>query len=118
MTNKSSLILRVPVATILMAFAANCFLSYMWWAACYSAWYGIPKMAEQWKAAGFRASFNLWSFLALEFASVAVLSTLLPSSNRSGFLKYAPRTMLGLFITIFATALLALALSWVKQGMR
>ena len=118
MTGKTTGILRTFLAAALMAFAANCFLKYLWWTACYSAWSGIPKMAEQWKAAGFRASFNLWSFLALEFASVAVLSTLLPSSNRSGFLKYAPRTMLGLFITIFATALLALALSWVKQGIR
>ena len=118
MSNKSSSIFRFAIAIILMACAANCFLRYIWWAACYSAWYGIPKMAEQWKSAGFRASFNLWSFLALEFASVAVLFALLPSSNGSGFLKYASRTMLGLVITISATALLALALSWVKQGVR
>jgi len=118
MTSKSYSIVRSASALVLMALAANCFLSYLWWAACYSAWYGIPKMAEQWRAAGFRASFNLWSFLALEVASVAVLFTLLPSSNGSGFLKYAPRTMLGLVITISATALLTLALSWAKQGIR
>ncbi len=50
----SSLILRIAAAAALMALAANCFLKYLWWTACYSAWYGIPKLAEQWKAAGSR----------------------------------------------------------------
>jgi hypothetical protein len=100
-----------------MALAANCFLKYIWWSACYSAWYGIPKMAEQWKAAGLRASFNLWSFVALDLGSAAVLFAVLrlPSSDGSGFLKRAPRAILALVVTIFVTALLALVLSWVKQ---
>src|SRR3954453_17508003 len=71
----ASRLLRAVFALALMASAANCFLKYLWWAACYSAWSGIPKMAEQWKAAGARATFNGWSFILLELASVAVLFT-------------------------------------------
>lgn len=101
-----------------MAIAANCFLKYLWWTACYSAWYGIPKLADQWRAAGTRASLNLWSVVVLDLASVTVLFTLLrlPSSGASRFLKSAPRFVLAFVITIVGTALLALALSWIKQG--
>jgi len=63
MTVNNSRILRVVAVLALMALAANCFLKYLWWTACYSAWYGIPKLAEQWKAAGANASFNGWSLL-------------------------------------------------------
>jgi hypothetical protein len=119
-TRQGSRPFRVILAAVLMGLAANCFLKYLWWAACYSAWYGIPKLAEQWRAAGTRASLNLWSVFVLDLAGVAVLFTLLrlPSSNASGFVRIVPRLVFAFIITIAGTAVLALALSWVKQGIR
>ncbi|HTT21556.1 MAG TPA: hypothetical protein VMG82_21690 [Candidatus Sulfotelmatobacter sp.] len=118
MTDKTTSIVRIALSTALMALAANCFLKYLWWTACYSAWQGIPKLANQWKAADTRASCNGWSVIALELSSVAVLFTALRlrSSNTSGFFRNAPRLILSFVIAIAATGVFALALSWVKQG--
>ena len=117
MTHRTSQIFRILLATAAMAVAANCFLKYLWWTACYSAWYGIPKLSAQWKAAGARASFNGWSVITLEIASVALVFTALRlQSSASGFLKHAPRAILSCLISIAGTALFALALSWVKQN--
>lgn len=101
---------RFPIALafILMALAANRFLSYLWWTACYSTWSGIPKMVEQARTAGIRASFNGWTFILLEIASIALLCIAMR-------LRYALR-IIALIITVAATALFALALSWFKQG--
>ena len=117
-TRKGSRLFRVFFAVALMAFAANCFLKYIWWTACYSAWYGIPKLAEQWRAAGTRASFNLWAVAVLDLTSLTILFTALrsPSSGTAGLQRTAPRLILALVITFIGTALLALALSWIKQG--
>jgi len=105
------------MAATLAALAANCFLKYLWWTACYSAYYGIPKMAEQWRAAGSRATFNCWSFILLEVASVGVIFSLISFSRSelSRFLKNGVRLFLALTMAIFATAIFALALSWLKQ---
>jgi hypothetical protein len=110
---------RVLIAIAAMALAANSFLKYLWWTACYSAWSGIPKMTSQSKAAGARASFNGWSVLVLEVLSIAVLFTTLRfrSSDTSGFAKKIPRLILSFVITVAATSAFALALSWIKQGM-
>lgn len=118
MTNRTSQIFRTLLALALMLLAANAFLKYLWWTACYSAWHGIPKLAEQWKAAGTRASFNGWSVIVLELASLAVLFTALrlQSPGASGFPRNALRGILSLTITMAGTALFALALSWIKQG--
>lgn len=118
MIDKSTGAVRAFLAAALMALAANCFLKYIWWTACYSAWYGIPKLAEQWRAAGTRASLNLWGVFVLDLASITVLFSFLrlPSSDASGFLRTAPRLMLAFVITIVGTAVLALVLSWLKQG--
>ena len=115
MTHKT---LGALLAAALMAFAANCFLKYLWWTACYSAWTGIPKMAGQWKAAGSRASFNGWSVIVLEFASVAVLFTLLhwQSSKSTGLLGTIPRVLVSIVLSIVGTGLFALTLAWVNQG--
>jgi len=109
---------RALLAAALMAFAANCFLKYLWWTACYSAWAGIPKLTEQWQAAGSRASFNGWSLIVLQVASVAVLVTLLPwgSSTSKGLLTTAVRVFIAVVLSILGTGLLALTLTWVKQG--
>ena len=116
--NKSSQIFRALFALALIVLAANCFLKYLWWTACYSAWYGIPKLAEQWKAAGSRASFNGWSFLVLDAAGAALLFSLirLRSIELSRFLKTSLRLAASVTATIAATAVFALALSWLKQG--
>ena len=120
MTNKTTGIVRILLSAALMALAANCFLKYLWWTACYSAWRGIPKLANQWRAAGARASFNGWSVIVLELLSIAVLFTLLRlrSPDRSGLLRNAPRLILSFVIAIAATGFFALALSWVKQGIK
>ena len=108
-TESRSPIIRIALAFILMAVAANRFLSYLWWTACYSAWSGIPKMAEQWRAAGVRASFNGWTFIVLEVTSLAVLCTAMR-------LRIGLRLLASLTITVVGTAFFALALSWFKQG--
>jgi len=94
-----------------MALAANCFLKYLWWTACYSAWTGVPKLADQWRAAGVRASFNGWSMLILEAASVIALCTIIR-------LRLGLRILASLVITVAGTGLLALVLSWIKQGIQ
>ena len=118
MTDNTSWILRLAAAAALMALAANCFLKYLWWTACYSAWYGIPKLAEQWKAAGSNASFNGWTLIVLDAGAVALFFSLitLRSTNLSGFFKNGVRLAASLTITIAGTAAFALILSWLKQG--
>jgi len=118
MTNKASRIVRLATALPLMALTANCFLKYLWWTACHSAWYGIPKLSEQWKLAGSNASFNGWSFIALEAAIIALLFGLisLRSIGLSGFFRNGVRLALSLTLTIAGTGAFALALSWFKQG--
>jgi hypothetical protein len=118
MADNTSRILRLVAALALMAFAANCFLKYLWWTACYSAWNGIPKLAEQWRAAGANASFNGWILIVLDATSVAVFFSLitLRSTSLSGFFKNGVRLAASLTTTILGTALLAWALSWLKQG--
>lgn len=118
MANRASSILRTLLTAILMVLAANCFLKYLWWTACYSAWSGIPKMADQWKAAGSHATLNGWSFFALDASAVAVLYSLirLREWSPSGLLKTGVRLTLSLVITIAATGVFALALSMIKQG--
>jgi len=103
-----------------MAFAANCFLKYLWWTACYSAWAGIPKLTEQWKAAGSRTSFKGWSLMELQFASVAVPFTLLrwESSTSRGLLTTAARVFISIVVSILGTGLFAFTLTWVKQGIQ
>jgi hypothetical protein len=102
-----------------MAFAANCFLKYLWWTACYSAWSGIPKMAEQWRAAGVHATFNGWSVVVLGVTSVVFLSSAIRMRNSrlSGLLKTGVRFAISLTTTISGTAIFTLVLSWFKQGM-
>ena len=111
---------RALLAAGLMALAANCFLKYLWWTACYGAWAGIPNLAEQWKAAGSRAAFNGWSVIVLEFASVAVLFTLLRwrSSRPTGLLGAAPRVFVSVVLSIFGTGLFAATLTWVQRGIQ
>lgn len=100
-----------------MTTAANCFLKYVWWTACYSAWSGIPKLAEQWKAAGSRASFYGWSLLVLELASVLVISGFIRVRS-AGFFRKGLRFAVSLTSTVAGTALFAWILSLVKQGIR
>jgi hypothetical protein len=118
MTNKTTGIVRILLATALMALAANCFLKYLWWTACYSAWAGIPKLAAQWSAAGARASFNGWSVITLEAAAIVILSTLMRfrNSHLSGIFKTSLGLAIAFPITVAGTAIFALVLSWLKQG--
>ncbi len=118
MPGTSSLILRIALALALMATAANCFLKYLWWTACYSAWAGIPKLAAQWRAAGARSSFYGWSVIVLELASLTLLYTAirLRKVTFSSTLRTALRLAASFTITVVGTGFLALALSWVKQS--
>lgn len=99
---------------VLMAIAANCFLKYLWWTACYSAWSGIPKLAEQWRRAGVRASFFGWSVILLELASLVIVFGLIRLRSVV-VLRNLFRVVLALILTVAATGLLALALTWIKQ---
>jgi len=101
-----------------MTVAANCFLKYLWWAANYSAWYGIAKYSAQWRAAGARASFYGWALLVLEAASVATIYSLIRfrSAGLSRLFGKGVRLVASLAIAIFGSSLLAWALSWIKQG--
>lgn len=101
-------------AVVLMAIAANCFLKYLWWTACYSAWSGIPKLAEQWRRAGVRASFFGWSVVVLELASLVVLFSVIRLRS-VGLLRNGVRIALSIILTVAGTGLLALALTWIKQ---
>ena len=104
-------------ALALMLIAANCFLKYLWWTACYSAWSGIPKMATQWKAAGTKSSLYGWTVTVLDLASAITLYTTIGLRQwRPSFLKNAFRAIASLLIVILGTGVLALALSWVKQS--
>jgi hypothetical protein len=113
----SGRVLRIFLAAGLMLIAANCFLRYLWWTACYSAWYGIPKLADQWRAAGTRASLNGWSVILLEIACIALLFTALRSRS-SALLSNVPRLIFSMLIAGVATGFFALLLSWVKQGLQ
>jgi hypothetical protein len=112
--------LRFLAAAALMTLAANCFLKYLWWAANYSAWYGIPKYSAQWKAAGARASFYGWALLVLETASVATIYSVLRfrSAGLSRVFGKGVRLVASLAIAILGSSLLAWTLSWIKQGSR
>lgn len=101
-----------------MTVAANCFLKYLWWAANYSAWYGIRKYSTQWRAAGARASFYGWAWLVLEAASVATVYSLIRfrSAGLSRSFGKSVRLVASLAIAIFGSFLLAWTLSWIKQG--
>jgi len=120
MTGKITTTIRAFLAVALMALAANCFLKYLWWTACYSAWQGIPKLAAQWRAAGARASSNGWCVIILEFLSIALLFSILRlrTANASGSLWPVLRVILSVVITIAGTTVFALVLSLVKQGIR
>jgi hypothetical protein len=111
-------ILRIALALALATTAANCFLKYLWWTACYSAWAGIPKLAAQWRAAGTRSSFYGWSVLILDLASLTLLYSAIRLCNVtfSSTLKTALRLAASFTITVVGTGLLALALAWVKQS--
>ncbi len=113
-------LLQFLLAAALMLVAANSFLRYLWWSACYSAWSGIPKLHNQWLAAGSRATFNGWSVIILALASATVLFTLLrpKSSDRLGVIASVSHLILAAILTIAGTAFFALVLSWVKQGIR
>ena len=78
-------ILRAVLALTLTALSASCFLKYMWWTACYSAWNGIPKLAQQWRDAGVRASLNGWGFILLEASVIVILTSLIKMRRFSGF---------------------------------
>lgn len=118
MTDRTTGLVRVLLASALMALAANCFLKYLWWTACYSAWAGIPKLANQWRAAGARASFNGWSVIVLEAAAIVVLCTLIRfrNSQLSGIFKASLSIAIAIPITVTGTGIFALLLSWIKQG--
>ncbi len=93
----------------LMLIAANCFLKYLWWTACSSAWSGIPKLHDRWQAAAARASLYGWAFIVLEIAIMLLLCTVIR-------LRHGLRVVASLAVTLVGTGLFSLALSWMKQG--
>jgi Na+/phosphate symporter len=102
-------------ALALMVIAANCFLKYLWWAAKYSAFTGIPKLAAQWQTARAHAAFNGWSFIVLEVVSFLLIYIAI-RSRQTHLFRNALRLLASLVITMVGTGLFALALSWIKQS--
>jgi len=90
----------------------------MWWAACYSAWNGVPKLLEQWKLAGRNASFNGWGFILLELIAITTLITLIQFHRLSGFSRLALRLGASLVIAAVGTAAFALLLGVTQIGVR
>jgi hypothetical protein len=117
-SDATSPILRIALALALITTAANCFLKYLWWTACYSAWAGIPKLVPQWRAAGDRSSFYGWTVIVLELATLILLYTVisLRQVTFSTFLRTALRLVASLTLTVLGTGCLALVWSWVKQS--
>jgi hypothetical protein len=117
-SDATSPILRIALALSLKTTAANCFLKYLWWTACYSAWAGIPKLAAQWRAAGARSSFYGWTVIVLELATLLLLYTAirLRQVTFSAYFRTALRLAASLTITVIGTGFLALVWSWVKQS--
>lgn len=111
-------VFRALLALALMAVSASCFLKYMWWTACYSAWNGIPKLAQQWHDAGVRASLNGWGVILLQAAVIVILTSLLKMRSFSGVLSYAARIGASLLITVPLTTAFALFLGWTQIGTR
>ncbi len=114
----TSPILHIALSLALITTAANCFLKYLWWTACYSAWAGIPKLAAQWRAAGARSSFYGWTVIVLELTTLLLLYTAirLRQVTFSTVVRTALRVTASLTITVVGTGFLALVLSWVKQS--
>lgn len=112
--------LQVFMIAAFVTIAADCFLKYVWWAACYSGWYGIPRLAQQAKIASSRASMYLWITVALEFISCTIIFSLiqLRYTDLSRFLRFAARISASAAITVIGTALLVFALGWVQPGIR
>jgi len=100
-----------------MNVAASCFLKYLWRAANYSAWYGIPKHSAPSRAAGVRAWFHGWAVLVLEAASVATLIRF-RSTGLSPVLGKGARLVASLAVAISGSSLLAWTFSWIRQGSR
>lgn len=98
-----------------MTVSALCFLRYAWWTACYSGWYGLPSYAQQLRAAAARASFYLWSVVALQLMTFVVMWSLirLRHADLSQFLKYGARLGASVAITIAGSALLVWLMSWI-----
>ncbi len=111
-------VLRTILALALMAVSASCFLKYMWWTACYSAWNGIPKLAQQWRDAGVHASLYGWGFLLLEVSAILTLTSVLQMRQLSGAARYIARIGASLLIAVPVTAAFALFLSWTQIGTR
>jgi len=111
-------VLRIALALALITTAANCFLKYLWWTACYSAWAGIPKLSAQWRAAGARSSFYGWSVILMELATLILLYSAirLRQLTFSSISRTVLRLAASLILTVVGTGFLALVLSWVKQA--
>lgn len=111
----ASRIWSIALAVFFAALAGNCFLKYVWWTACHTAWAGIPKLAAQWQAAGVRSTFYGWTLLFLEIAGVIAFFVGIRSRSGSA-VGSALRLVLSLIITAAVTGLFAWILSLVNQG--
>lgn len=100
-----------------MAISADFFLRYLWWAACYSGWYGLARYSQELKVASFRASAYLWSTVVLEI----VICLLISSAFEGGYLEFSRSLREGtnlafsiifsLILAIVGTALFVLMIS-------
>jgi hypothetical protein len=67
------------LALVPLVFGASvAFLKYAWWAAVYSAYYGLPAEAWRLKEAGPKADFYWWFFAGLSGAATIAATMLIP----------------------------------------
>jgi hypothetical protein len=99
--------LRVGVTVVFMAAAAFCVLKYLWWAACYSGWYGLPGYAQQLRDASIRANVYWWSVMVLEAPSVGVVWSLVQfrGADMSQLLRRLARFGAALGVTAIGTGI-------------
>jgi hypothetical protein len=105
MTKMISLWLRVALVTLLILFAASCFLRYIEAAFAYSAIVGTSRVQET-----YLASHRAWLFLSI-FLVLEVLSSVLlalswePPDFSSAWLRFVSRYGLALTLSLVATAI-------------
>jgi mannose/fructose/N-acetylgalactosamine-specific phosphotransferase system component IIC len=77
-------------------------------------------LADQWRAAGARATFNGWGVIVVGVIAAAVLASAfrVRESQRTPLLRTTLCLAISLLVTIAGTGAFALVLSWLKQGVR
>ena len=89
-------------------------LRYSWWAAVYSAYYGLPSEAWRLKEAGPKADFYWWTLATLALTATIMAAILIPpfkSETLPAGLKGVSRFLLALVLVVGSIFIVAYGLS-------